>query len=200
MSLELHARYTSPTGSVTWLRGPIWIPGETADQDARAFGYAPGPWFADPVWRRYNSAVSLVGEGLLRLRSSDNDRWALLIGGCIAPLARMNGYEPRVLRVDRLLARSGLLRADPRNPGRRLEKLERALDRLQEVGVLGRWEYLGTSAAEPDMDNADDLSALADAADRRHEQRILLSWPKPLQERARRLGSARKAHRPDPRR
>jgi hypothetical protein len=210
--LELCGTYAPPHGGVRRLRGPLWARGVIEDPDGRyadlfgtaqyddlpqrlsvAFSYSPGSWFFDPIWRKYNPSVARVGEGLLRLSSRDNDKWAVMVGGYIATLARMNGYEPRTIRVAHLLERSGLLQAERRNPGRMLDKLERALDRVAEVGVIGGWEYTGDTA-EPDMDHSEALAALAEAAEGRAEKRIVIRWPAELAARAARLREGRAAH------
>jgi hypothetical protein len=212
-SLELCGTYASPHGAVRRLQGPLWARGVIDDPGGRyadlfdaarcdclaergpvAFAYSAGLWFFDPVWRKYNPSVARVGEGLLRLSSRDNDKWAVLVGGYVATLARMCGYEPRTLRVAHLLERSGLLRAERRNPARMLDKLEKALDRVAEVGVIGGWEYAGGRADEPDMDHPAALAVLADAAQRRAEQRIVIRWPAALAARATWLREARTAH------
>jgi hypothetical protein len=211
-SLELCGTYTPPYGAVRRLHGPLWAQGVIDDPGGRyadlfdiardglaggnpvAFCYGAGRWFFDPIWRKFNPSVARVGEGLLRLSSRDNDKWAVMVGGYLATLARMSGYEPRTLRVTHLLERSGLLYADPRNPGRMLDKLERALDRVAEVGVIGGWEYAGDRAAEPDMDHPAALAALADAAAGRADRRIVIRWPAALAARAPWLREARSAH------
>jgi hypothetical protein len=212
-SLELRASYAPPHGLVRRLQGPLWAQGVIDDPEGRyadlfgtstdndlaggdpvAFCYGAGRWFFDPIWRKYNPSVARVGEGLLRLSSRDNDKWAVIVVGYLATLARISGYESRTLRVTHLLERSGLLRADPRNPGRMLDKLERALDRAAEVGVIGGWEYAGDRAAEPDMDHPAALAALADAAAGRADRRIVIRWPPALAARAAWLREARTAH------
>jgi hypothetical protein len=197
-ALELDAVYRAPNGATTRLRGPL-LTLRVLDERGR-FCVAPGAWFFDPLWRKYNRFTGMVGAGLLRLEAGDRDKWAVLVGGILAPLARINGYEPLRLRVAHLLETSGLLRAERRNPGRMLDKLERALDRLQEAGVLGAWEYEEPAVSEPDMDSPRELAALADAARDRMEKRLLIHWSVDLAVRAGPLRAARKARRRDWRR
>src|SRR5262249_10882828 len=94
-----------------------------------------------------------------------------------------------------LLRRSGLLWAERRNPARMREKLERALERLEEVGVLGLWDWDGPGRAEPDMDVAADLADLADAAGDWQDRTLTIRWPPELRAREERLQAARQAHR-----
>jgi hypothetical protein len=189
-SLELVCVYHTPNGKQVRLSGPLWLRGllkeearrrEEADEarwDLVDFSVAPGHWFAHPEWRRFNRRVALVGEGLLQLRT-DRDQWAILLGGYICTQVRMNGYHPIVRRVDTLMTRCGLLLADPENPRRRLEKLEEALEKLVNAGVLSKWDWTGTGE-EPDMDDSTEVSALADVPSARC---VKVWWPADIERR-----------------
>jgi hypothetical protein len=118
--------------------------------------------------------VGLAPAALLQLRP-DRDAWVLRVGSYLASLARMNGYRPLTLRVRTLLERSGLASAESRNPARMREKLERALERLEETGCLGSWDWSG-SDSEPDMDSPGDLAQLG-GAENWTELRLTLQWP-----------------------
>ena len=163
------------------IRGPLWVRGfEAQERDvygdllgaARegpeeawepvAFSFAPGPWFEDPQWRRYHRFVGKIGSGLLRL-SGDNDQWAILVGGYLGTLGRSNAYQPLRLRVSTILKHSGLAQSEDaqRRAKRNREKLEVALDRLAtaEIGVIRSWRFLDSPVEDPDMDDADALTA-----------------------------------------
>jgi hypothetical protein len=87
----------------------------------------------------------------------------------------MNGYRPLTLHVRTLLERTGLSAAESRNPARMRAKLERALERLEETGCLGSWDWAG-SGSEPDMDSPGDLAQLG-AAENWTDLRLMLQWP-----------------------
>lgn len=186
-SLELDAEYRAPDGRTCPLRGAIW---HVRSMEDGSFLLAPGAWSEEPVWKAFNGGVGLVGEGLLRLRQ-DRDRWTLCVAGYLAPLARMNGYRPLTLRVSTLEERTGLLRAERRNPARRHEMLERALDRCVETGLIGSWDFAGGSNAEPDMDSAAELSSLVGGGERPEERRIVIQWPAVLRGREATLQACR---------
>jgi hypothetical protein len=171
--LELELRYTAPDGSTVHLAGPAWQI-EFAPGSSVTVRYRPGSWFGNPVWRRFNSAVGVAPAALLQLRP-DRDAWALRVGSYLASLARMNGYRPLTLHVRTLLERTGLSAAESRNPARMREKLERALERLEETGCLGSWDWAG-SGSEPDMDSPGDLAQLG-AAENWTDLRLMLQWP-----------------------
>ncbi|MGV3722281.1 MAG: hypothetical protein ACO1SX_15345, partial [Actinomycetota bacterium] len=153
---------------------------------------------ADPVWTRCNGSVGLASAGLLRLRS-DRDCWAIAVGGYVAALSRMNGYRPLTLRVSTLLERSGLATAERRNPGRMRDMLERALDRLEAVGVIGEWDWFAGASAEPDMDASDDLAGLMETAEW-STRSLVIRWPAALQQRGDDLRVSREQHWRDRRR
>lgn len=199
-TLELCANYITPQDVARRLRGPIWLRGHIAEQmdgyadlfgvnrvgepaqwEPVAFSYAPGRFFADSEWRKYNRRVAKVGAGLLELRT-DTDQWAIMVGGYLGTLSRMNGYRTSVLKVQTLLERTGLARAEKRNPGRAIDKLEAALDKVAEVRIISSWDYTNTNPCEPDMDDADDLEKLIHAADKRELRNIVIGWPEELPE------------------
>jgi hypothetical protein len=158
--------------------------------DPVAFSYAPGPFFADEVWRTYNRNVALIGEGLLKLSSGYEDKYAVMVGGYLAILARMNSYQRTVVRVRLLLEKTGLWSVDGEsNPGRMREKLERALDRIQEVGVIREKEI--TSSPENidpnDLTSNETLDALAEPTRWTKgwlSQFVVIDWPADLERRA----------------
>jgi hypothetical protein len=198
-SLEVSASYITPSGTNRRLRGPIWMRGHIAEKydgyadlfganrtgdpdlwEPTAFSYAPGRFFGDAEWRKYNNRVARVGAGLMKLRT-DKDQWAIMVGGYLGTISRMNGYRDSFLKVQTLLERTGLARADPKHPGRQIDKLEAALDKVQEVGIIDGWEYTDT-VPEDDMDDPDDLEKIIQAADRRELKRIRITWPADLPE------------------
>lgn len=196
---------TDPKGKPIRLRGPIWNRGISADEYEDLFGanragdpaswipsvlsYSPGDWFNEPTWRAYNRHIALIGEGLLKLSGEKKDKYAVLIGGYLGMLARMNSYRTSFIKAKTLLEKSGLWAADATtNPGRMIEKLKNALDRLVEVEVIKGWRYKGKDDPSIDYDNLDDpdtLAALADdGADPDERNRvIIIEWPDKLEER-----------------
>ncbi len=190
-TLELEIDYRAPDGRTCRLTGPLWKRLPTGDDDPHALRLTPGEALGDPVWRAFNHSVGLVPGRLLELRP-DRDRWALCLAGYLAPLARMNGYQPLRLRPATLLERTGLLHAERRNPARMREMLERALDRCEAAGIIERWDFAGAAPEEPDMDSPADLSRLAAAAEDWEDRRIVIQWPAGLQAHETRLRTARK--------
>ena len=186
--LQVEADYQAPDGRTTRLSGPLWRR-HPALEEERSFVYSPGAWYDDPVWREFNRTVGLARAELLRLRP-DRDRWALAVGGYLAPLARMNGYRPLTLRVETLLERTGLREAEERNPARMREMLERALDRLQAAGLIGNWDWRSASDHEPDMDAPAELAALTEAAGW-DDRAVVIRWPAALQRREPGLAASR---------
>ena len=106
----------------------------------------------------------------------------------------MNGYRPLTPRVRTLLEKSGLGRAERRNPARMREKLERALDRAQEAGVIGEWDWAG-DGSEPDMDAPAELASLADAAGSWRDRSLVIGWPPALAAREQAIQDARERRR-----
>jgi hypothetical protein len=188
-SLEIEASYRTPDRRNCRLGGPVW----NLDVLPQSFRYRPGPWSEEPVWRAFNGQVALAHAGLLRLRP-DREQWAIFTAGYLASLARMNGYRPVTLRARTLLEKTGLAHAERRNPGRMREKLERALDRLEDAGVIRQWDW-DSPGAEPDMDRGADLRDLAASAEGWMERVVLISWPAELDGRAPLLEEARRRRR-----
>jgi len=197
-SLCVDAEYLAPDRRFTQLVGPLLERHPELETD-RTVAFSPGDWHSDPVWARCNGNVGLASAGLLKLRS-DRDRWAIAVGGYVTALSRMNGYRPLTLRVDTLLERTGLGTAESRNPARMRDMLERALDRLDAVGIIGAWDWTGAASTEPDMDDADDLSNLAAIALDWRNRSVIVHWPLGLQKRCADLQAAREGHRPSRRR
>lgn len=191
-ALTLEAEYRAPDGRTARLAGPIWRRHRHLEAE-RTIAYSPGTWFAEPAWVRFNRTIGLVGAGLRELRP-DRDQWAIAVGGYAAALARMNGYRPLTLRVSTLLERSGLAAAERRNPARMREMLERALDRLEVVGVIGEWDWFARTVSEPDMDAPHDLAALTRDAGEWSSRSIVLRWPAELQRRSHELTEARRRY------
>lgn len=184
--LEVDLHYTAPDGSRTHLAGSVW---QVTLQDGRV-RCRPGSWSQDPVWRRFNGAVGLAPAGLLTLRG-DRDAWAIRVGSYLCSLARMNGYRPLTVRVEVLLEKTGLARAEARNPARMREKLERALERLEECGCLAGWDWKAGGEPEPDMDAPEALAALHRAGEDWRARRLEITWPRALQAREAALSAAR---------
>lgn len=117
---------------------------------AEAFTYGPGAVYQNPTWRARNTSVALIGEGLLKLGGGNKDKWAVLVGGYIASVAGMNSYRQRPISTSTLLEKTGLSRDRERHRqvGRMQDKLESALDRLREVGLIRGWEPITSGAEE----------------------------------------------------
>jgi hypothetical protein len=179
-SLELVALYRTPQGKTLRLSGALWVRGALAEQmdgyadlfgasrigdpavwDPVAFAYAPGFFFGDPEWRKYNHDVALIAEGLLRLGTNTADKWAVMIGGYLAVQVRMNGWKSLRRNVGRLLEATGLMEELKRHrqAGRMREMFERALNRLKEpdIGVIRDWKFASedTSAEQTEADTDD---------------------------------------------
>jgi hypothetical protein len=190
--LRLDATYEAPDGRECRLHGPFWEI-RFPEDPAAAITCRPGAWFSEPVWRAYNHNVGLVSPVLLLLRP-DRDAWAIRVGSYLASLSRINAYRPVTLRVRTLAESTGLAAAEARNPARIREKLERALDRLQDVGAIGSWTWAGGTEKEPDMDSPADLCALATGDDWRN-LRIEIEWPPELRRREHAIREAREQRR-----
>jgi hypothetical protein len=117
---------------------------------AEAFTYGPGAAYGDPAWRARNTSVALVGEGLLKLGGGNKDKWPLLVGGYISSVAGMNSYRQRPVSALTLSEKTGLSRDRKRHRqvGRMQDKLEAALDRLREVGLIADWKPITSGAEE----------------------------------------------------
>ncbi len=209
-SLELIAVYQPPQGTTRRLRGPLWsrgiiaeemdgyadlfgsnrVPGTKAMWEPVAFSYAPGPFFADEVWRAYNKNVALIGEGLLKLNADNEDKWAVMIGGYVAILARMNGYRSTNVGVRFLLEKTGLWSVNGEsNPGRMRDKLERALDRVRGVGLIREWKITTPpEGVNPDDFTSDEtLTSLAEPTRWTKNwlgQCVIIDWPPDMERRA----------------
>lgn len=211
-SMQLAVIFRPPKGAPERLRGPLWsrgliaerldnyrdlfganrVPGSQAIWEPTTFTYAPGPFFADETWRKSNHNVALIGEGLLRLNTDNKDRHAVMVGGYLAILARMNGYQQTRVRVKMLLEKTGLWAEAKNTPGRMREKLEKALDRLKEVEVIRYWEI--TSSQEEfdpdDLDSPETRQALAETTRWLGEwasKSVIIDWPEEMEKRASRL-------------
>jgi hypothetical protein len=207
-SMDLICIYRPPHGPVQRIRGPIWSRGMISEElrgyedvfqgtslsnrplwTPKAFSYAPGPFFANETWRAYNKYIALVGEGLLKLRSDNSDKYAVMVGGYLAILARMNGYRQTKVSVGTLLEKTGLWAVDRnKNPSRMIEKLETALDRLREVGVIEKGE-IPYSKEDIDANNLDDRVTLNNLAKPKRwsrdivEKILIVDWPVPMKKR-----------------
>jgi hypothetical protein len=211
-SLELVCVFQPPRGRTQRIRGPIWTRGVISEelvgyQDLfsegsagnfsrwvpKAFSYAPGAFFANDAWRAYNKFIAFVGEGLLKLSSENSDKYAVMVGGYLAILARMNSYQQSKVKVRTLVEKTGLWAVDrQKNPGRMESKLEKALDRLREVGVIKDW-LITSSEEEIDPDNLDDertlegLSRPARWTKGWLAQSVIVDWPDVLEKRGKML-------------
>jgi len=149
-----------------------------------AFTYGPGATHANPIWRARNTSVAFASEGLLRLGAGNKDRWAVLVGGYIASLAGMNGYRERPLNARTLLEKTGLFLEGERHRkiGRMQDKLENALERLQEIGFIESW------------------NPIADESEQWRIEKLEIRWPDALRKRAGERDHGRKHHRRSERR
>ncbi|MET0463490.1 MAG: hypothetical protein ABW007_10055 [Chitinophagaceae bacterium] len=206
-SMELICIYRPPQGPIKRIRGPIWSRGMISEElrgyedvfeggnrplwVPKAFSYAPGPFFANDTWRAYNHYIALVGEGLLKLNSNNADKYAVMVGGYLAILARMNGYRRCRVGLRTILERTGLWAVDRRkNPGRMRKKLEDALDRLIKVGVIKSWDITASRAKEEiDWDNFEDEKTLEKMAEPHRwlkdwlKQVVVVDWPMAMKKR-----------------
>ena len=89
----------------------------------------------------------------------DRDEWAILIAGYLGTLARVDQYRPRRLKIATILKNTGLDKAIGHRQTQFREKFFRALDRMQEEGVITGWKTEGFDDSEVDQD---DLAALAE--------------------------------------
>lgn len=192
-SIELNAEYEAPDGQRVRLTGPLWKRFLDWELD-RQIAFAPGPWYADPLWSRFNRRVGLFSAALFTLRP-DRDRWAICVGGYLACLARMNGYRPLTLRVATLLERTGLQEAERRNPSRMREMLERALEQLEACGAIAQWDWFNAAPYEPDMDTPAELEKLLGVAPGWADRSLVIRWPEELRRREDSLSSARDVRR-----
>jgi len=217
--LELVCVYQPPKGPPQRIRGPIWARGVISEEllgykdlfhsisakennrwIPKAFSYAPGPFFENEAWRKYNHYIALVGEGLLKLRSDNTDKYAVMIGGYLAILARMNGYRSSRIIVQTLLEKTGLWKVDgTKNPGRMRKKLEDALDRLREVGVIRSWD-ITSFMTDTNVEKLDDVSKLGELSEPTRwaklwlAQTIIVDWPEAFKNRELKLRVEKERH------
>lgn len=190
------------------LEGPYWTRGVMHSESDRygdlfqwtpeTFTYSSGHFFASEDWRAYNSAVAFVGEGLLRLSAKDQDKHALLLGAYIALFARIQNYKRKAFRVSTLIQRvfNPTEAIAHRNTARLINTLEKSLDRLKEVEVIGSWRYddeqdLDSSEVDyDDLESVETRVAMATEASRRRNsaaelnRTIIIEWPQKLIEHA----------------
>jgi hypothetical protein len=217
--MELVCIYQPPNGPAQRIRGPIWSRGIISEElrgyedvfkgtalserpswIPKAFSYAPGPFFENETWRAYNRYIALVGEGLLKLNASNADKYAVMVGGYLAILARMNGYRKCVVGVRTLLEKTGLWAVDrDKNPGRMRRKLEDALDRLCEVEVIKKWE-ITSSKENIDPDDLNDAYTLENLGEPTRwtegwlAQSVIVDWPGKIKKRESILKKKKESH------
>lgn len=213
-SIHLAISYTTPKGQSVQLDGPLWlrgtvervaktmpgVPPKPGSWEPTIFRYAPGDFFNNSTWRAYNKDVALVGEGLLQLSASSEDKWAVMVCGYLVTLSRMNGYRPARVRAETLLLKTGLWECNRQEPGRMFEMLHRALDRACQVKVLKSWTPLDSLDPEvnyDDLDAAETRLVLAEKDDyvnHRLRECYLIEWPDALMPHAERLERAHHKH------
>jgi hypothetical protein len=219
-SLEIMMVWRTPQGQTRRIRSHLWLRGAIAEEldsyadlfganrvgdpedwDPVAFAYAPGYFFADPDWRRFNKNVALIGAGLLKLGIDNFDKWAVLVGGYLAIQSRINGYRPLKRKVRLVMEGTGLMEEISKNrqPGRAREKLDRALERLKSVGVIKDFEF--TSRPEDvdpdDLNNTKTLDVPPEPtqwAGAWLDGSVLITWPDYLRQRAKELEKRRQKY------
>ncbi len=121
--------------------------------DPNTFSYRPGAFFEDSEWRKFNDYVGLVGQGLLKLGIDNKDKAAVLVGGYIAFLARIENYDrAEPLKLTTLIENTGDLLTNyiERREAMALETVvENAFDRLVEVNVLKNYEWVFDESLKP---------------------------------------------------
>lgn len=177
-------------GKTFKLSGPLWAIGlEVAYEDL--FDSVPcfirfsvGDWFHQPAWRGLNKQIATVSAGALKLSTDKNDQGAIFLACYFSILPRMDGNKAtKQLKAETLADQSGLAETYRNRPGRLQEAVERALDRLVEVGVVKRWRLNAVDpCADPDdLDNPETLATLAEdgAKVKRHwlTQVYEIEWP-----------------------
>jgi hypothetical protein len=128
------------------------IPGTEKFWDPKTFSYSPGGFFTDADWRKFNDYVGLVGQGLLKLGTNNKDKAAVLIGGYIAFLARIENYSREPLKLSTLIENTGDLLTGyiDRREAAMLETIvENALDRLTDVKVIKGYEWVYDEKQKP---------------------------------------------------
>ncbi len=117
------------------------------------FSYRPGAFFEDSEWHKFNDYVGLVGQGLLKLGIDNKDKAAVLVGGYIAFLARIENYDrEEPLKLTTLIENTGDLLTSyiERREAMALETVvENAFDRLVEVNVLKNYEWVFDESLKP---------------------------------------------------
>ncbi len=218
--LQVAVIYRTPKGKVIQLDGPLWnrgmraqqrneygdlfganrVPGTRAMWDPIAFRYAPGDFFNDAEWREHNKDIALIGEGIMQLSASNTDKWAVMVSGYLATLAKMNGYRPRTIKAITLLQKTGLWEERAR-PKRMFEHLDKALSRAVEVGVIKSCKKVNDPDMKPgidydDLDSPETLDALRDKTpySEKARQVYLIEWTDTLAARAPRLRAAQEKH------
>lgn len=177
-------------GKTVKLSGPLWAKGMQLDYED-LFDWVPcvvqfsvGRWFHQPTWRELNKQVATVSAGALQLSTEKGDQAAVFLACCyFATLTRMNGNRPvSRLKAETLADQSGLRQTYTR-PGRLQEAVERALDRLVEVGVVKsyRLDTVDPCADPDDLGNPETLASLANDGAKvgRHwlRQVYVIEWP-----------------------
>ncbi len=198
-SAELIVLWQDPKGKVHRTKGNIWQRGlsdeiisgvssftnENNDKkiekhiNPNTFSYRPGAFFEDSEWRKFNDYVGLVGQGLLKLGIDNKDKAAVLIGGYIAFLARIENYDRKPLKLTTIIENTGDLLTgyiDRREAAILETVVENALDRLMEVKVLKGYEWVYDESLKPsDSDKTLRMGELL-------ARRIKLSFPDTLVE------------------
>lgn len=181
-SLYLVLVMSRPDAQSEYWAGPLWsLGGERGVLTSRgsqpiSFTYAPGAWFTKR-WRRHAENIALIAESFLRL-SPSSEQWAILVGEYLAGRARLNQYQPKIFKVKTVLEKTGLWDAEHRQPWRMREKLERALDRAREVGLIRSCEPIIEEVAGDDDHAAEPHRWVTDWL----EGRLLVSYPQELEE------------------
>ncbi len=143
--------FDTQTNSISGNNGNL-IPGTEKYWDPNTFSYRPGDFFADEDWCKFNDYVGFVGQGLLKLGINNKDKAAVLIGGFIAFLARIENYERGPLKLTTLIENTGDLLTSyiDRREAAMLETIvENALDRLTEVKVIKGYEWVYDEKQKP---------------------------------------------------
>jgi hypothetical protein len=176
-------------GKTVKLSGPLWAKGMQLDYED-LFDWVPcvvqfsvGRWFHQPTWRALNTQLATVSAGALLLSTEKGDQAAVFLACYFATLTRMNGNRPvSRLKAETLADQSGLRQTYTR-PGRLQEAVERALDRLVDVGVVKRYRLdTADPCADPDdLGNPETLASLANDGAKvgRHWLRQVyeIEWP-----------------------
>lgn len=176
-------------GRTCRISGPLWVEGlqveleELFEWVPHVVRFAPGDWFHTPAWRAVNGQVATVSAGALKLSTDRNDQAAVFLACYFATLARMNRNRPTSRLSARTLAeKSGLAQTYTR-PGRLREAVERALERLEEVGVIKQYtlDTVDTCADPDDLDNPETLATMADDGAKTKRQWLsqvyIIEWP-----------------------